>query len=290
VFACEQSPFFIVEILRFPRGQCVSPRYDGKTGDTMTSPIFCPQKIKKINFWTTWRQFGGMDGAPVSTVNPGKLAEQVFGEKMEAAQLFFYLYRRFGPPIDADDDYKIAATYSLTTPRDDTFLRIAIHGSDRTSIHFGFAVTHEIGDRLRTEDDEYHKAWHAAKAAWFAANGIVIPDVSFGTYWSKEGDQIREDHQKALDAYCAAHPGKREELYDPPAPLKTEVNEALLVTIRDLQRPVNIRDIYFNPLGRIADQDFDKADEDGEDWEATYKGLPVAKFFTASSGEEKGEE
>jgi hypothetical protein len=241
---------------------------------------------QKVNFWTTWKRFGGMDAAAFGTLNPGKLAEQVFGEEMEAAQLFLYLFRRFGPPIDADDEYKIAAAYCLTTPRDDTFLRIAIHGSNSTGIHFGYAVTHEIGDRLRAEDNEYQKSWHQEKDAWFAANGIVIPDASFETYWSKEGDQIREDYQKALDAYCAAHPGKREELYDPPVPLKTEVNEALLVTIRDLQRPVNIRDIYFNPLGRIEDGDFDEADDDGEDWEVTYKGLPVAKYHRETSKED----
>jgi hypothetical protein len=199
---------------------------------------------------------------------------------MESAQLFLYLFRRFGPPIDATDDYKSAAAYCLTTPRPDVFLRIEIKGDDRTSLHFAYAVTKELGKKIREEDNARVKAWHNDKRAWWEEKGIVLLErPPLERYWSEEGLAYRQACDEAFDAYCAAHPGKLDELHKACGPLKTEANEALLATIRDLQRPTRIRDIYITPLGRVENDEFiwDEVKE-----KSLYKGLPAVEFFRQS--------
>jgi hypothetical protein len=215
---------------------------------------------------------------------PGNLAEQVFGEKTDSARLFLYMYRRFGPPVDTCDEYKVAAVYYLTTPRPDVFLNVSVYGGGITCLFFGYALSGDLVVGIRREEHDAEDAWRAEQAEWCRANGIAVPDRI--DWVSATYEEVQEYHQKrtaAFDAYCAANPGKEDERRNFRSPLRAAVEDALLVTIRDFERPTYIRDVYFNPSGEVDDAAFEVVDDNyaaSEEYAPLrYKDIPVAEYF-----------
>lgn len=262
---------------------------------TCPPPEAQPFETQMVDWIKIWKQFGKLDSASSGTLDPGELAETVFGDLLESGQLFLYLFRRFGAPIDPYDDYKECCEYHFTTPRPDVWLGVSINGLGNTGILFRYGVTLELGERLRVEDRALVRAWHAKKDRWCRGQGMDLPELP--PYPSAEdANRLTEDEwnaafavaldarnkykdvlDEALARYAKAHPEQLEKLHHTCGPLKTEVNQALLATLRDLKRAVYIRDVYFNPHGRLADCDLGY-DEKSET--TLFMGRPAAEYCT----------
>lgn len=205
--------------------------------------------------------------AGASSIDPGRIVQGVFGERMSASDMFMYIFRRFGAPSSAGDTFKSGGEYIFTTPMDGLYLTAGVKGSNYTSVLFGYLTTQEFENRLRDERQAHVRAWHDAFSEWRKANDI-----------SEKGFRRDEDYtasKKARDAafkaYDEAFPGINEELHQKAGPLREEVTAALLSTANDLMRPTNIRDAYFNILGPFAGIEYDEE----TDTENTKYGPPV---------------
>lgn len=236
-----------------------------------------PFKAAMVPVMDLYKIHRNLSSMGMGELNPGELAERVFGKALESGQLFLYLFRRFGQPVDPIDEYKQAAQYTLTTPEDGIWLRITINGHDSASLPFGYATTESVRDALRTEDVAHVGAWHRAKETWCRENGVEIPDLPPYPRHTKTEEQFwteynaaaaaRGEHGNTLDtafkSYCEAIPGIQEALYCTRGQVTDKANAALLTTLYDLKRPTYVRDLYFNAAGRIADADL-AYDEDAD--------------------------
>jgi len=192
--------------------------------------------------------------AGASSIAPGRIVQEVFGERMSASDMFMYIFRRFGAPSCAGDTYKSGGEYILTTPIDGLYLTASVKGSNYTPVLFGYIATREFEERLMNERHEHVRAWHEAFRKWRKDNGI-----------SEEGFRRDEDYtaskearDAAFKAYDEAFPGINDALHQKAGPLREEVTAAFLATANDLMRPTNIRDVDFNILGRFAAIEYDE--------------------------------
>lgn len=243
-----------------------------------------------VNLADIWLADKTLMIAGSGTIDPGEIAETVFGETLKSSHLFLYLYRRFGPPVDPVDNYKQTAAYTFTTPMAGVWLRVSIGASAHTALHFGYAVTREIHKAVERERSEQTDSWHRGKEQWCRENGVEVPDLppypkdempeeDFWIAFNAAMD-ARKKNEAALDRmlkeYLTANPEKKAELHHSRGPMLDRVNEALLAAIHDLERPTYIRDMYFNPVGRILDSDLEYNEETEESF---YKNLPTAEYF-----------
>lgn len=72
------------------------------------------------------------------------IVEQVLGKNIAQGSLFAYLFRRFGFPNKGSDPFKELAKYHLTTKRSDMLLQITPYSGGDTHISFTFLVPHKI--------------------------------------------------------------------------------------------------------------------------------------------------
>ncbi len=93
------------------------------------------------------RGFGGDE-----LLEPGKLAEKIYGDKFSSAAIFAYLFRRFGYPLGGWDDYKELCGYTLSTPMEGIYLYISIKGDGEPSYSFGIRFSDEMYKKYRKTD------------------------------------------------------------------------------------------------------------------------------------------
>lgn len=85
-------------------------------------------------------------------LEPGELAEKIYGDKFSSASMFAYLFRRFGYPLDGWDDYKELCGYILNTPMEGIYLYISIKGDGAPSYSFGVRFSDEMYKKYRETD------------------------------------------------------------------------------------------------------------------------------------------
>lgn len=223
------------------------------------------------------------------------IAERVLGEEMQQGSLFAYLFRRFGYPNRGSDPYKELASYMLTTTRKDMLLRIVPYAGGSVSISFGFLVPHQVRSACDDWVSRDRRAHRAAFMDWIVAEGRVpawaddtaegmvkgswpIPEGATGWRRMMSGMAIishggvREDHpadkaeairwyESVRDDYEADHPvpavqwrSENPDEWEDGDPLKPYA-EAIAETLRDLLRPVWIRDVAIGIRGVISEDD-----------------------------------
>jgi len=219
------------------------------------------------------------------------IAERVLGDKVEQGHLLAYLFRRFGHPNKGSDPDKDLASYLLTTHRSDMLLRITPYAGGNTSISFSFLVSYPVHDACRnwnSRDRDVHGAafldwietegrlpeWAEetaeamAQAGWPGTGNAVgwrrmmtgIAMIAHGGVKDDDGPDKAKAirwHQSVRSDYEALHPvppmrWRSDDVasWDDDDPRKPYA-QAMERTLRDLQRPVWIRDVPIGIYGRI---------------------------------------
>ena len=225
-------------------------------------------------------EYRELTGAIGGTLWIGDDANGILGD-VQPGNAFLYLFRRFGYPILGWDGYKSAVDYILTTPRADTFLRVKIGAI----VQFGYQITPELDKELNDEIFLPHYEWERRAYEWGKDQNpdLLHPIISD---WNSDADLERvsrawlrdnhpyldydseideavtlefwkwvsEIHSKTLSTYSEKveaapdvhrEPVEGSELWD--------VHQALLASVRDLLRPVNIRDALIDIRGQIKE-------------------------------------
>lgn len=223
-------------------------------------------------------------------INPSKLADEVFGEAVPGPWLACYMIRRFGWPNLGSDPYKNLFSWALTTPFPGLYLTVTpyLGGSN---LHFGACfdkaaqreIYHDPGREswLKRRDDAVRKWWlqTGRKTLSFGVGkiegdedtlafeyhceeekGLVwglwerkpehsargIPKRNGWVFWWLTDEVIPEVSPK----WKAPKMTKRERAMRV-TPAQKRMIRALEVTLADLLRPTNVRDIEFTPFGDI---------------------------------------
>ena len=170
--------------------------------------------------------------------DPGDIAAQILPE-LRGCPLFAYLFRRFGYPNSGWDDHKDLTRYVLTTPMDNVFLEVRPY----------------LGGDYRHRQN----------------NDAITVSLMFGYCMSQELEQ------QYLEELYYRKPRISQQEREASA-LHQQYIKAFTATIRDLQRPVFVRDIPINCYGRIAISEIDDLPEQAElPLEAGY-GIPMDFF------------
>lgn len=231
------------------------------------------------------------------------IAERTLGDEVPQGALFTYLFRRFGHPNKGSDPDKELAAYLLTTTHPGMLLKVAPYAGGNPSISFTFLVPHDVRhacDDWISRDRDAHKN---AFMDWIEAEGRVpdwaedtaeamsqgqwpIPEQAtgwrrmmpgiamiahFGVQKDDPEDKIRAIrwHQSMRAEYEAMHPvpplqWRNDDVasWHAEDPMKPYA-EAMEATLRDLQRPVWIRDSAIGIYGAIDDDDSDELGNSG---------------------------
>jgi hypothetical protein len=171
---------------------------------------------------------------------------------------FAYLWRRFGPPWAGGDSHKTLATYYLTTPDPDVFLWLSLGTSLALSI--GYLIERGLDQETRQARAE----WWRNFELWVVRRN---PDEATQGAWLSDNAKIAEAKLDLGDI-----PLREPADWRLGSAIRIRVNEALIATLRDLMRPVYIRDVGINILGRKQHEDpIDKAEP------SVYAGYGVPK-------------
>lgn len=168
-----------------------------------------------------------------------------------------YLWRRFGPPWRGGDDHKSLVDYTLTTDDPHVFLWLHLSGSG-----LAYSVGYFAHCSLRAELDEpilewckrYDEWWwttHPEFESWEDSeeNQQKISAI----YW-----QERQNEDVRAKAYAAigdfpSRPDKPQWRTD--TGVVNRVNQAVFDALKELERPVYVRDCPINLFGRCGETD-----------------------------------
>jgi hypothetical protein len=212
----------------------------------------------------------------------------LFPEEIDYGHLFAYLFRRFGYPNYGWDSYKNLVCYMLTTPTPNLFLRITPYVGSNTELHFQFVTTEEKSRAVRLWEDAPRIDWETRRYDWAESRGLPdwMPDwvakcdeavkrdlggsvktwrdsIHWAQMYLWHGDEPEQEFPevteflKELDLFgekrpgCRRHTGPATEWPedDPLKPLAL----AAIATLKDLQRPVRVRDCAINMYGFVDD-------------------------------------
>lgn len=222
------------------------------------------------------------------------VAETVLGENVGQGSLFAYLFRRFGYPNRGSDPHKDLVSYMLTTTRSDMLLRITPYAGGDVSLGFSFYVPDDVSENSRRwirRDRDRHQAefldwietegripeWADETAEAMVEGGWPIEDGTTG--WRRmmigaamisrpnggeedEPGKIRviEWYRSVRADYEAIHPvpplqwrSRDVAAWSDDDPMKPYA-EAMMATLRDLLRPVYVRDVAIGIYGVIDEQ------------------------------------
>lgn len=216
------------------------------------------------------------------TLDQVNLIEEMVGESVSQGDLFAYLFRRFGfPNVSSDAPYSLAS-YLLSTPCPDMALQVTPHASGIPTLSFRFMVPSKVSieidewpyrerrayeERLQKwlSDDAQRPSW---ADEWVKDCGTEKHPLTMGLggndffscvfYLNLISDR-KDERIKWLDTMIAAYgevepePGPEYRTADWKSwpdedPLKAYV-AAVETTLRDLHRPVGIRDLEISIHG-----------------------------------------
>lgn len=181
---------------------------------------------------------GRMTGASSSGIASCRdLAGEAWGERADTAEAgiasFAYLWRRFGPPPIGSDPHKDICTYYLGTPLDKCLLSVSPRGC---WIGVGYLIPEKMQHEIHRPTTEWWKRFGS-----FAAKNSDHKNI-----WDASTDkELMARAQKAIGPLPPRHYGDWRK-----APkLIRSINRALLDAMRELLRPVPVRDSTINILG-----------------------------------------
>ncbi len=195
------------------------------------------------------------------------LAAAVYGLQLDANSgltAFAYCWRRFGPPWWGSDDHKDLVGYILGTSHAEVFLSLRLSGSPLL-----YGVGYLITQTLQTTCDAPHTAWEAQFESWWLAHKATAEDrrvlaqsqacsntaarcallkTVHTHFWNA---RLSTTVMAEAQGMLGPHPGRSPEAGRP------LVEHAIQDALRELLRPVFIRDVAINILGRVRDEDMD---------------------------------
>ena len=210
---------------------------------------------------------GPCSGAKGSALCDGvTLGRQIYGER-EGTQFaaFAYLWRRFGPPWWGSDDHKELVQYVLGTPHAEVFLTLGLSASP-----LPYAIGYLVTRNLEEQFGALRRAWDAQFDAWWIetkateserrlleasrASGETPP---FPPAITAIADKFWQDRlHPAVVAEAKALLGPIPNHFAQEG--KVVVEGALTTAMAELLRPVFIRDVAINILGRVSDTHLDE--------------------------------
>jgi len=224
--------------------------------------------------------FGGeISGASIDRiVNCCDLAKEAWGEQCDednsALTAMAYLWRRFGPPIWGSDDYKDLCAYYLTTDDPRVFLWLHLDGTG-LAISSGYVTLVEVQDEILKPEVEWYKAYdewwwkqHPEFEEWedTKANQKIIDKL----FWAEQ-DEMRKKAQEEIGTLPRTrHPEHWRDYKDG---LEKHINQVLFDAMKELLRPVYIRDCPINILGRCND-----SEEPAEPSKYAGLGVPIKEM------------
>lgn len=243
------------------------------------------------------------------------IAEQVLGKEVPQGALLAYLFRRFGHPNKSSDPDKELAAYLLTTTRPDMLLKIVPYAGGNVSLSFTFLVPHDVHiacDDWESRDRDAHQAafldwietenlipnwadkiaeemskggWpiHAEMTGWRRMMPGIAMISYFGVRDEDPVDKVEAIHwyQAVRSDYEAKHPippmqwrSQDVATWEDKDPMKPYA-EAMAATLRDLLRPVWIRDQAIGIYGPIDEENPEALGNKGPDADfAASAGFP----------------
>lgn len=203
---------------------------------------------------TKWRNMRGAKGDLL--VEGYSLANQAWGRRCLARNsgvtAMAYMFRRFGPPFTGTDPYKTLCSYYLTTADKDVILNIDLSGSS-----LAYAVGYIASITLHAEHmKKYHDWGQKCEEYWWSKHPKLAKledtpensDRVSKLYWK---DRMNPEWTKEAEKVIGPWPG-----FDDPTKWKKNkgvihrVNKALYDALKELERPVFIRDVPINIFGR----------------------------------------
>jgi hypothetical protein len=158
---------------------------------------------------------------------------------------FAYLYRRFGPPAGGCDPVKELARYYLDTPDPGVVLTLTL---GPTWARPGYGISPAVRaacERPLVDWEERFRDWHAGVAGT-RVGGVCVPaDVGR----ARVSGRVSLLASRAVGAYPVP-PVTRVGGWREAPPAVAAANRCLLDAIHELLRPVRVRDVSFNILGR----------------------------------------
>jgi hypothetical protein len=246
-------------------------------------------------------------------IDPDEWADAIFGGVIPGEWLAVYMLRRFGWPNSGSDPYKNLCSWCLTTPIDGLYLEVIPYLGGRSNIHFGVRFSKDLGAELQ-RDPELEKHWARCEKAirrWWDregsdlyAFGVGEPDDVLVLEGRKTEDGIlglwkRPPKQKRqrmpakasgflwwiTDLLEKQHTGvlpKFRRKRRGPTAIQRRARKAIETTLRDLLRPVHVRDVGFSPLGRTNEdkgrvEPFEGAGNTPEHWFSTRRDRRVPR-------------
>lgn len=216
----------------------------------------------------------GGESAAAGSINTYDLWERALtgADASFGAWLFAIMFRRFGPPCAGSDGYKDLACWYLTTPLEGVALRVTPYLGARDAHSAGLSFGYWISPHRRRQIKRFEEAEVTAWCKKFARHAMTTPRVAYACLmlWKKSPDwqigfacglefspaqkrcALRLINDLNLRIGPPPHYGWRFADSYPRHP-SHRFSEALMVTVRDLLRPTNVRDVYSTPLGQFDD-------------------------------------
>ena len=213
----------------------------------MSEPTWQAEQVARCKGkWAGASADGLMSGHALAVSALGKRA----AGRDSGLRAFAYCWRRFGPPWHGSDPHKDLCSYCLTTPNPGVMLRVYPSGSP-----IAYGVGYMARRHFTTDHEEPLLCWHEKHEKWWLAQDperqAMEPEARAEAYFEDMVD--RDVHASAVAAIgqCPRLPLPRSwrRLRGP----IHEVNAALFAALRDLLRPVWVRDVPINILGRVSD-------------------------------------
>lgn len=219
-------------------------------------------KLPKYRFGAATDEF--VDGAD--------LAEEVWGEKSKennsGLMMLPYLFRRFGPPTIPFDEFKKLARYCLTTPVKGLYLDLNLCASG-IYLSVGYLIQEKPLIKL---NDSLSEVKYVRKFHDFIWNHKIHSEefrsfeeqkryaICSSLLWYQNSPEMKKlvEEFKSLNKEPEREPIKWRESKNK---LRIKYNEALLTTLKDLNKVVFVRDVAININGHVPDKEIDNFGE-----------------------------
>jgi hypothetical protein len=209
-------------------------------------------------------------------------AKKIVGN-LNTGDVFIYLFRRFGYPLQGWDKHKELVVYYLNTSMPGVVLSVQPNIT-RTGT-FGYLLKEDIDQKCVLEQRRPYEKWRAACEEWILQTyGIEIiwifeqDDEKVKRIWDKWTIDNREkefrDENDIYDQFFKDQEDIRQKYADlykclntfpEPVPYKDMDDASILKqcfialcdAIKDLKTPITIRDVVINITGTLSDVDYD---------------------------------
>ena len=218
----------------------------------------------------------GYAGAKIGLFDPSEYGKKIVGEP-NAGATFIYLFRRFGYPRFGWDGDKTLVSYSVTTPMAGVVLKVEPNVTGGGT--FGYLLREDIDQACEAEERKPYEDWIVQFEAWTMKEyGIEVVRLfdqdndKLNRMWKVWGaDKEASDYANEKDAQTAFFTDQEKirvkytKMYEeiaqfpdivpidrrPDDSIMKQCQNALRAAIKDMLRPVYVRDVMIDINGEI---------------------------------------